>query len=157
MRKTLLNNETAPFWKTKALEEMNSEEWEALCDGCARCCLVKLEDEDDGQIHLTRLACSMLNVRTCRCSDYENRFKKMPDCLQIDAKMARELKWLPSTCAYRRVAEGRDLAWWHPLISGSHETVHQAGIAVATFAMSEKRVKEENYIRYIIPDFAAEA
>jgi uncharacterized cysteine cluster protein YcgN (CxxCxxCC family) len=154
---TTLDDFAQPFWKTKTLEEMTSEEWESLCDGCGRCCLVKLEEEDTGEVYTTRLACSMLNVRACRCKDYDNRFSKMPDCLQIDVKRARELKWLPPTCAYRIVAEGRDLPWWHPLLSGTTETVHQAGISVRHFAMSERRVKEENYWRYIIPDLGEEA
>lgn len=142
-----------PFWKTKTLEQMSRDEWEALCDGCARCCMVKLEDEDTSDIHLTRLSCSMLEVKTCRCSNYQNRFSLMPDCIDITLEKVREIKWLPSTCGYRLVNEGRDLAWWHPLVSGSAETVHQAGISVKGFAMNEKRVKMENYYRYIIPDF----
>jgi len=148
----MLDGDSSPFWKTKTLEELSREEWESLCDGCGRCCLVKLEDEDTSEVYTTRLACSLLNVQTCRCRDYANRFSKMPDCLEIDVKRARELKWLPPTCGYRLVDEGRDLPWWHPLVSGSPETVHQAGISVSAFAMSERRVKEENYWRYIIPD-----
>ena len=147
-----LDGDGEPFWKTKTLEQLSPEEWESLCDGCGRCCLIKLEDEDTSEVYTTRLACSMLNVRTCRCRDYANRFSKMPDCLEIDVKRARELTWLPPTCGYRIVGEGRELPWWHPLVSGSPETVHQAGISVSSFAMSERRVKEENYWRYIIPD-----
>lgn len=142
-----------PFWKTKSLEEMTREEWESLCDGCARCCLIKLEDEDTAEIHLTRLTCSMLKVGSCRCSNYPERFKLMSDCIEITPEKTRTIRWLPATCAYRRVAEGKDLLWWHPLLSGSPETVHEAGISVRSFAMNEKRVKEENYVRYIIPDF----
>jgi len=110
-----LDDLAPPFWKTKTLEQMTREEWESLCDGCGRCCLVKLEDEDNGEVYTTRLACSMLNIRSCRCKDYANRFSKMPDCLEIDVKKARELTWLPKTCGYRVVDEGRDLAWWHVL------------------------------------------
>ncbi|MBS0250895.1 MAG: YcgN family cysteine cluster protein [Proteobacteria bacterium] len=153
----MLDGNDPPFWRTKTLEEMSRDEWEALCDGCGRCCLVKLEDEDTAQIYLTRLACSMLDVRTCRCKDYPNRFQKMPDCLAIDIPRARELSWLPKSCAYRIVAEGGDLPWWHPLVSGTDETVHQAGISVRSFAMSERRVKQENYWKYIIPDLPDEA
>ena len=94
----------------------------------------------------------MLDVKTCRCKDYPSRFSKMPDCLEIDIARARELSWLPKTCAYRVVSEGQNLAWWHPLVSGTPETVHQAGISVKSFAMSERRVKQENYWKYIIPD-----
>lgn len=143
-----------PFWRTKTLEEMSAREWESLCDGCARCCLVKLEDEDTEEIHLTRLSCSMLDLGTCRCSDYENRHTKMPDCVAIDAEAVRTLTWLPESCAYRRIAEGRDLAWWHPLVSGSAETVHQAGISVRGMARSEAGVNELSYHRFIISDFA---
>ena len=153
----MLDGNDPPFWRTKTLEEMSRDEWEALCDGCGRCCLIKLEDEDTADIYLTRLSCSMLDVRTCRCKDYPNRFSKMPDCLEIDIARARELSWLPKTCAYRIVSEGKDLPWWHPLVSGTTETVHQAGISVKSFAMSERRVKEDNYWKYIIPDFPEES
>src|SRR5690606_23858524 len=138
-----------PFWRTKSLDEMTPREWESLCDGCARCCLVKLEDEDTEEIYLTRLSCSMLDLGTCKCSDYENRHRKMPDCVAIDAEAVRTLRWLPESCGYRRIAEGRDLAWWHPLVSGDPDTVHQAGISVRGLARSEAQVKEENYHRYI--------
>ncbi|HET6390777.1 YcgN family cysteine cluster protein [Hyphomicrobium sp.] len=148
----MLDGNDPPFWQTKTLEEMSREEWEALCDGCGRCCLVKLEDEDTAQIYTTRLSCGMLDTRTCRCRDYPNRFSKMPDCLEIDIARARELTWLPQTCAYRLVGEGRGLMWWHPLVSGSPDTVHEAGISVRSFAMNERRVKQENYWKYIIPD-----
>ncbi len=147
-----VQNEQPPFWTTKSLEAMSPEEWESLCDGCGRCCLNKLEDEDTGDIHLTRLSCALLDISSCRCSDYANRKTLMPDCVQIDLAKARSLPWLPVTCAYRLVAEGKDLAWWHPLISGRAETVHEAGISVRGLARSEKGVKLETYWRYIIED-----
>ena len=144
-----------PFWRRRRLEDLSPTEWESLCDGCGRCCLNKIEDEDTGEIHLTRLACGLLNISTCRCSDYPNRQAKMPDCVQIDPEKVRSLSWLPATCGYRLVGEGRDLQWWHPLVSGSPDTVHQAGISVRGFARSEKGVKLEAYWRYIIRDFEA--
>ncbi|MCB1504678.1 MAG: YcgN family cysteine cluster protein [Hyphomicrobiaceae bacterium] len=146
-------NTDLPFWRTKSLDEMTPEEWESLCDGCGRCCLVKLVDEDDGDIHLTRLACSLLDIGTCRCSDYANRHEKMPDCLRIDLATVRKLDWLPASCAYRRLDEGRDLAWWHPLVSGSAQTVHQAGISIRDWSISEKGLDSEAYHRFIIADF----
>jgi len=145
-----------PFWRWKALEELDDAEWEALCDGCGRCCLNKLEDEDTGRIHLTRLACRLLDLGSCKCSDYVNRRDKVPDCVRITPEKARTLSWLPQSCAYRRLAEGRDLAWWHPLVSGSPDTVHDAGISVRGLARSEARVKVESYWCYIIPDYSAD-
>ncbi|MGE3709175.1 MAG: YcgN family cysteine cluster protein [Hyphomicrobiaceae bacterium] len=145
-----------PFWRTKTLDEMSPEEWESLCDGCARCCLVKLEDEDSGEVHLTRLACRLLDHSSCRCSNYADRFDLMPDCIQIDAEKVKQIDWLPQTCAYRLVGEGRDLYWWHPLVSGRPETVHEAGISVRGWATCESKAKPSTLHRYIIPDLAAE-
>ena len=142
-----------PFWQVKALEEMSFEEWESLCDGCARCCLLKLEDEDTGEVHQTRLACRLLDLGTCRCSDYAHRHARVPDCVAIDAVKARTLAWLPETCAYRLVGEGRDLYWWHPLVSGDPDTVHAAGISVRGWARSEAKVKPEQVERYIVGGF----
>ena len=120
---------TVPFWH-KPLEELNKKEWESLCDGCGRCCLVKLEDEDTGEIHYTDIACKLFEAGTCRCADYRNRKQKVPDCVQLTPEAVRKLPWLPPTCGYRLVAEGKDLKWWHPLVSGRAETVHEAGISV---------------------------
>lgn len=139
-----------PFWETKKLNEMSPAEWDSLCDGCGQCCLNKIEDEDTGRVFLTRLACSLLDVGSCRCKDYDNRFARMPDCLSVDLKAVLRLKWLPESCAYRRLNEGRGLAWWHPLLSGDPETVHQAGVSVRGWARSEKGVRQDQIARYII-------
>jgi uncharacterized protein len=120
----------APFWRTKSLEAMAPAEWESLCDGCARCCLVKLEDEDTGEIAYTDVGCTLLDDGACRCRDYPNRQAKVPDCVRLTPESVRSLSWLPPTCAYRLVAEGHDLYWWHPLVSGDPDTVHAAGISV---------------------------
>jgi len=119
-----------PFWRAKGLEAMSLLEWESLCDGCGRCCLVKLEDEETGAIHPTDVGCTLLDGSACRCRDYDNRQAKVPDCLRLTTETVRGLSWLPPTCAYRLLAEGRDLYWWHPLVSGDPETVHLAGISV---------------------------
>jgi len=118
------------FWKTKTLEEMSSVEWESLCDGCARCCLEKLEDEDTGKIYFTHVSCKLLDAGLCTCKDYANRFELVPDCVRLTPENVRTLNWLPPSCGYKLVAEGRDLYWWHPLISGDPNTVHEAGVSV---------------------------
>lgn len=140
----------APFWETKSLKEMTREEWESLCDGCGQCCMVKIEDEDTGGIYLTRLACRMLDIGSCRCSDYKNRHASEPDCIVIRPKNLRDLTWLPKTCAYRRIDEGRGLEWWHPLVSGDPNSVHEAGISVRDWARSEEGVRDSAVARYII-------
>lgn len=145
-----------PFWRRKTLSQMTAKEWELLCDGCGRCCLIKLEDEDSGDIHLTKLACRLLDTQSCRCKDYENRHARMPDCVELTPKAVKTLSWLPKSCGYRRVAEGRDLAWWHPLVSGTPDTVEEAGISVRGWVKSEARVKEMAFHRYIIDDFESE-
>ena len=128
-----------PYWRTKSLEEMTRAEWEALCDGCARCCLIKLEDDDTGEIAYTDIACRLLDIGTCRCTRYRRRLRLVPQCVELTPEEVRKLDWLPSTCAYRLVAEGRDLAWWHPLVSGDPETVHEAGISVRGRVVPERR------------------
>ena len=142
-----------PFWDAKTLDELTQAEWESLCDGCGRCCLNKIEEEDTGRIHLTKVACKLLDLRSCQCRDYPNRQSHVPDCIQVDPEQVRSLSWLPETCGYRRVEERRGLAWWHPLVSGSAETVHTAGISLRGWAKSERRIKPENFTRYLIDDF----
>ena len=145
-----MDAERKPFWETKTLEEMTPQEWESLCDGCGRCCLSKLEDIDTAAIAFTCISCTLLDTKTARCSDYANRFARVPDCLAITPEMARTSPWLPPTCGYRRVAEGRGLAWWHPLISGTRATVEQARISVAGRVISEDDVADEDLETYIV-------
>ena len=122
--------EEQPFWLVKSLETMSLSEWQSRCDGCGRCCLVKLEDEDTAEVMYTDVGCTLLDDQTCRCRDYPNRQAKVPDCVRLTPEAVRSLSWLPGTCAYRLLAEGEDLYWWHPLVSGDPDTVHAAGISV---------------------------
>jgi hypothetical protein len=128
---------------------MTREEWESLCDGCGRCCLNKLEDEDTGEFLYTRAACKLLDIGACRCTDYKNRAKRVPDCVTLTPKNVASLGWLPRTCAYRLLDEGKSLAWWHPLISGDPQTVKQAGISISDEAYSEVGIKTRELVDHI--------
>lgn len=119
---------SAPFWQ-KPLADLTKTEWEALCDGCGRCCLAKLEDEDTGRIYYTDIACDLFEAASCRCSNYKNRHDHVPDCVTLTKRNVSKIAWLPPTCAYRLRAEGKELPWWHYLVSGSRNTVHTAGIS----------------------------
>ncbi len=139
--------ENPPFWKAKSLAEMSKAEWESLCDGCGKCCLLKIEYEDTGEIARTDVACRQLDRHSCRCRNYAIRRRLVDDCIQLSPDMVGHLSWLPATCAYRLIDEGRDLYWWHPLVSGDPETVHQAGISVRGRAIGEDEAGDlENHI-----------
>lgn len=120
-----------PFWERKTLKQMSKREWESLCDGCARCCVFRLEDEQTGERIGTNVCCDLLNTDTCRCTDYPRRSIRQPQCITLTASMlTKDASWLPGSCAYRRIAEGQGLEWWHPLVSGTSQTVVDAGITV---------------------------
>lgn len=121
------------------MSSMSETEWESLCDGCGRCCLHKLEDEESGEILFTNVACHLLNLGTCQCKDYPNRRTHVPDCVRLTPDLVGTLYWLPTTCAYRLIADGQDLPWWHPLVSGDPQTIHQAGISVRGRIIAENR------------------
>ena len=128
------------FWEEKRLEQMSRPEWESLCDGCGKCCIHKLEDEETGELVPTNVACRLLDRRTARCSNYRNRHAYVPDCVRLTPAKARSLDWLPSTCAYRLLADGEPLPEWHPLLTGDPESVHRAGQSVRGWTVSEDDV-----------------
>lgn len=138
-----------PFWETKSLEEMTHDEWESLCDGCARCCLQKLEDIDSGEIFYTQLVCRLLDQKACRCTEYEKRSQLVPTCITLTPEKTREIKWMPDTCAYRLLAENKPLPEWHPLISGTPASVIAAGISVKGRVISEADIPEDEWEAYI--------
>jgi len=139
------------FWRRKSLEDMTTDEWESLCDGCARCCLIKLADDDEGnQVAYTAVRCELLDDRTCRCTRYDARKRLVEDCVQVTPSLAREAKWLPATCAYRRLAEGKDLPHWHPLRSSDANSVFSAGIAVRGRSVSERSVHPEDLEHMVV-------
>ena len=141
MKKKAAPKTVEPFWKTKTLAQMSEQEWESLCDGCGKCCLIGLEDEDSGEIYLTDVACKLFDAGTCQCSNYPQRKKHVPDCVKLTPKNVPELNWLPKTCAYRLVAQKRDLFWWHPLVSGDPNTVHAARVSVRGKTRPEGKLK----------------
>jgi len=129
---------TKPFWEVKPLTQMTASEWEALCDGCGKCCLHKLEDEDTGEVRYTAVACRLLDLKTIRCTNYENRKALVPDCLRLTADNIKTYQWLPETCAYKLLALGQPLPNWHPLVSGTQESVIKAGVSVKGKIISER-------------------
>jgi uncharacterized cysteine cluster protein YcgN (CxxCxxCC family) len=141
------------FWERKPLQKMSRQEWEALCDGCGRCCLNKLEDAESGEVALTRIACRLLDDATCRCAHYENRHQFVPDCIVLRPdNLDRHAYWLPETCAYRLLWQGNPLPDWHPLISGTAQSVHDAGISVQGMTLSEFEIPEEEWEEHIIEE-----
>lgn len=141
------------FWERKPLARLTRREWEALCDGCGKCCLNKLEDEDTGEVALTRVACRLLDDHSCRCAQYDIRHQFVPECIVLRPEnLDDNAYWMPQTCAYRLVREGRPLYWWHPLISGDPETVHEAGISVRGLTVSEFETPEEEWEDHILEE-----
>ena len=136
-----------PFWETVPLNRMSRSQWESLCDGCGKCCVHKLEDDETGQLYPTNVACRLLDSRTAQCKDYPNRKAHVPECVRLTPAKLDSIDWLPSSCAYLRIHNGQGLADWHPLVSGDADSVHRAGISVRGKTVSEDDVGDlENHI-----------
>jgi uncharacterized cysteine cluster protein YcgN (CxxCxxCC family) len=141
------------FWETVPLDDLSREEWELLCDGCGKCCLNKLEDEDTGEVALTRVACRLLDGDSCRCSQYPIRHQFVPECIVLTPEtLVKNMYWLPQTCAYRLRAEGRPLYDWHPLVAGDSEEVHRVGVSVRGITIPEFEVDEDDWEDLIIEE-----
>ncbi len=140
------------FWKKKSLSELTPCEWEMLCDGCGRCCLHKLEDEEAGQVILTSVTCRYLDIQRCRCTVYHDPYRMPNYCKKLSPQNVEQLYWLPETCAYRKIAEGKELEWWHPLVSGNPESVHEAGISVRYKVVSESIVHPDDWVQFIVTE-----
>jgi uncharacterized cysteine cluster protein YcgN (CxxCxxCC family) len=146
-----------PFWETKRLEQMTAQEWESLCDGCGLCCLVRYEDDATGEIVPTRVACRLFDDQRCACRDYANRKAYVPDCIKLTPWNIEALEWMPKSCAYRRLHEGRGLAAWHPLITGDPESVHTAGVSIRGQTISEDCLADpEDALDFEAPDLVPE-
>ena len=132
-----------PWWETTALGDMDDSQWESLCDGCAKCCLVKLEDYDSGEIYYTNVSCQLLDTESCRCADYAGRHRLVDDCIKLDRHNVKTLQWLPQSCSYRLLAEGKPLPDWHHLRTGDREMVHNYGASLRGRVISELDVNDD--------------
>jgi uncharacterized protein len=139
-----------PFWRNKSLDDMSHEEWESLCDGCGKCCMIRLQDEDTGKIADTNIACKLFERTACTCSDYANRCTRVPDCVSLTPDNLGSLDWMPKTCAYRLIFEGFDLPPWHPLITGSRESIHLAGMSVRDKTVCETEIDPDDVENYAL-------
>ena len=144
-----------PFWQSKSLAEMTAEEWESLCDGCGLCCLIRFEDEDTGTIMPTRVSCKLFDADLCRCSDYAQRKRHVPDCIKLTPYNIDDLMWMPRSCAYRRLHEGKDLPDWHPLVTGDPDSTHTAGMSVRGQTINEDCLDDpEDALDFAAPDLS---
>jgi uncharacterized protein len=145
------SDDDIPFWRRKSLGQMTDSEWESLCDGCGKCCLNKLEEVETDRTYYTDVGCRLLDGHSCRCRDYKHRQEKVDDCVRLTPKTLKTITWLPPSCAYVLLGQGKDLYWWHPLVSGDPETVHAAGVSVrGRVGSSEVNVPDEELEDHIV-------
>jgi uncharacterized cysteine cluster protein YcgN (CxxCxxCC family) len=145
-----VNNSSADYWNNTPLHELSHEQWEMLCDGCGKCCLHKLQDEDTNEVFYTRVACKLLDTKSGGCQDYDQRFSRVPDCMDVAKMLPSEMAWLPTSCAYRLRADNKPLPQWHPLISGKQSSVHKETKSIRGRVVSEVDVDEADLENYII-------
>ncbi|MDE2356308.1 MAG: YcgN family cysteine cluster protein [Alphaproteobacteria bacterium] len=146
-----------PFWRRKTLAQMTPTEWESLCDGCGLCCLIRLEDEDTGEIIPTRVSCRLFDIDACRCTNYAARAQHVPDCIKLTPGNVGRLPWMPLSCAYRRLHEGKDLPAWHPLVTGDPQSVHTAGVSVRGQTLSEASLADpDDAVDHMAPEWLAD-
>ncbi len=150
-----MSDQNLPFWETKTLEEMTRDEWESLCDSCGRCCLHKLQNDYTDEIYYTQIVCGLLDEETCRCTKYEERSVLVPSCVTMKPEDARNLDWMPNTCAYKLLANNKTLPHWHPLLTGSRDAMLEEGIVVTGKVISEDKVPEDEWQDYIIEKLEA--
>ena len=136
------SNQIMNFWETKKLSEMTTDEWESVCDGCGKCCLNKLEDEESGEIFFTSVVCDLIDLESCRCTRYSERTTLVPECLDLKQHDFADYNWLPATCAYRLLIDGKPLPSWHPLVSGNQESIKEAGVSISSYAMKESDIDD---------------
>ena len=139
-----------PFWRVKRMKDMNKREWESLCDNCGKCCCIRLEDEETGNIYITDVACKLFDAEACKCTSYASRSEKVPDCVTLTKDNIDKLHWMPKTCAYRLISEGKELPYYHHLVSGSSSTIHDDGMSVKNAVVSETDVSEDEQIKRIV-------
>ena len=137
------------FWETKNLIDMNENEWESLCDKCGKCCVIKLEDFDTQEVHYTNVSCNLLCEKSASCKDYENRKSIVPDCIILSPDNLKDLKWMPETCAYKLLNEGKNLPYWHPLLSGNDKDIVNSGNSVKNRVTNENKIKIKDLPDYI--------
>lgn len=141
------SKDSGKFWEDLPLDQLDRAQWEALCDGCGKCCVHKLEDDETGELHATNVACKLLDRRSGQCSDYRHRHAFVPECVRLTPRLVRDIEWLPATCAYRLRGDGKPLPDWHYLVSGDRDAVHRAGESVRGWTVSETDVVDfENHL-----------
>lgn len=148
----MINNRKDRFWEKIPLKELSTEQWESICDGCCQCCAHKLQDDETEEICKTNVVCQYLDTQKGQCRVYQHRHEYVPDCIKVTPDNAAALSWMPETCGYRLIAEGKPLPYWHPLESGDSQSVHKSGASIVGKVISEADINEDDFENYIVSD-----